>query len=347
MANKFLPHNVQVNETKFYNRHAISMLPTMPVPVETIQSAEITSPTSAQNSSNNSNVVVGSNPCAVPIATLSIRDLRLRGSSFIRSHASKHGLPNASRKLMKEVIELLKSHYAVVHQVAMLEDDFGDAGAGTQSAGGGKAPKKKTNSPPKMHSGNTTMVASYHMKNSSPTMLPQRAMSLVPFQVQMPPDQALFSQVASIVDRLPVDRRLHTMQEVPAMTHMLQHSVMQQQQQQIQQQPQQQTQGDAGHLHNGSNPNPGPGGGGGVGSPCSARILARTRGELTSFGTSLLRPEAAAHKVHNSSRKPKHVVIDELWRHYMQCHAHELMATTNNQDESGCIGNVIDDEDDK
>ena len=33
---------------------------------------------------------------------------------------------------------------------------------------------------------------------------PQRAMSLVPFQVQMPPDQALFSQVASIVDRLPV-----------------------------------------------------------------------------------------------------------------------------------------------
>ena len=31
------------------------------------------------------------------------------------------------------------------------------------------------------------------------------------------------------------------MQEVPAMTHMLQHSVMQQQQQQIQQQPQQQT----------------------------------------------------------------------------------------------------------
>ena len=31
----------------------------------------------------------------------------------------------------------------------------------------------------------------------------------------------------------------------------------------------------------------------------------------------------------------------------MQCHAHELMATTNNQDESGCIGNVIDDEDDR
>ena len=56
------------------------------------------------------NSVVGSNPCNVPIATLSIRDLRLRGYSFLRSHASKHGLPNASRKQMKEVIELLKSH---------------------------------------------------------------------------------------------------------------------------------------------------------------------------------------------------------------------------------------------
>merc|ERR1739846_27661 len=124
------------------------MLPTMPVPVETIQSAEITSPTSANNS-----VVVGSNPCAVPIATLSVRDLRLRGSSFIRSHASKHGLPNASRKLMKEVIELLRSHYAVVHQVTMLEDDFGDGAGGPGGGGGGVKVTKKKNSPLKGHSG--------------------------------------------------------------------------------------------------------------------------------------------------------------------------------------------------
>jgi hypothetical protein len=80
---------------------------------------------------------------------------------------------------MKEVIELLKSHYAVVHQVAMLEDDFGDAGGAGGTPGGGKATKKKTNSPPKIHSGNNTMVASYHMKNSSPTMLPQRYHSYI------------------------------------------------------------------------------------------------------------------------------------------------------------------------
>ena len=104
----------------------------------------------SHNSVKNS-VVVGSNPCYFPIATLSVRDLRLRGTSFIRSHASKHGLTNASRKQMKEVIELLKSHYEVVHQVSMLEDDFGYGPWAEIGAGGGKV----TN-----------------LKNSLPTMLP-------------------------------------------------------------------------------------------------------------------------------------------------------------------------------
>ena len=106
------------------------------------------------NSVTNS-VIVGSNPCYFPIATLSIKDLRLRGYSFIRSHASKHGLPNASRKQMKEVIELLKSHYEVVHQVSMLKDDFEYGTLGYGARGG-----KVTN-----------------LKNSSPTMLPQGAMT--------------------------------------------------------------------------------------------------------------------------------------------------------------------------
>ena len=57
---KFLPHNV-ANESKFYNRSLNSMLPTMPVPVETIQSAEVT-----QTSSLNNSGVVGSNPCKWP-----------------------------------------------------------------------------------------------------------------------------------------------------------------------------------------------------------------------------------------------------------------------------------------
>ena len=260
------------------------MLPTMPIPMETIQSAEnghfksFANKThsdikqhkkSVHNSANN--IVVGSNPCNTPIATLSIRDLRLGGTSFIRSHASKHGLPNASRKQMKDVIGLLKSHYEAVHQVSMLKDDFGYGPWAEIGAGGGK------------------------VTNSS-----QGAMALPPFQVQMALQQ----------------------------TQQPQHQQRQQHQQNQQQQHQQHHRGVGGH----------------VGSPCSAKILAHSKSELTSFGTALLRPEAAAHKVPNSSRKPKHVVIDELWGHYKQCHSHKIMNFTDNS-ESGCIGNVVEDND--
>lgn len=207
-----------------------SMLPTVPIPVvEVIQSTEITSPTTAASTlmkptppvaGQQANMIqIGSNPCAVPIATLSIRELRLRGSSFIRSHASKHGLPNASRKLMKEVIELLKTHYAVVHQQTMLEDDFHSdlASSATVSQQGtigtspapGKIKKKSVSK--------STTINSNGFYNGSPTMLPVTT-TLVPFQVQMPHDQILFNQVAQIVERLPVDRRLASLEVAPSVS---------------------------------------------------------------------------------------------------------------------------------
>ncbi len=40
---------------------------------------------------------LGSDPCIAPIASMSMKELRLKGSSFLRTHASKHGIPNASR----------------------------------------------------------------------------------------------------------------------------------------------------------------------------------------------------------------------------------------------------------
>ena len=58
-------------------------------------------------------------------------------------------------------------------------------------------------------------------------------------------------------------------------------------------------------------------------------MLAKTRLELSACGTSMLRPEAAAHKVHNASRKPKDVVIEELWQHYLRCHRKDLTLTGN------------------
>ena len=44
---------------------------------------------------------MGSDPCSASIATLSMKELRLKGSSFLRTHASKHGIPNASRFVNK------------------------------------------------------------------------------------------------------------------------------------------------------------------------------------------------------------------------------------------------------
>ena len=77
---------------------------------------------------------------------------------------------------------------------------------------------------------------------------------------------------------------------------------------------------------------------------CRAEILVKTRAELSACGTSMLRPEAAAHKVHNASRKPKDVVVDELWQHYLTCHQSEFVSLP--KPDPGWVGSVEDEEDD-
>ena len=76
-------------------------------------------------------------------------------------------------------------------------------------------------------------------------------------------------------------------------------------------------------------------------SKCRAEVLVKTREELSACGTSILRPEAAAHKVHNASRKPKGIVVEELWRHYFQCHKNELDRAIA---ESVWVGSVVDED---
>ena len=78
---------------------------------------------------------------------------------------------------------------------------------------------------------------------------------------------------------------------------------------------------------------------------CRAEILVKTRAELSACGTSMLRPEAAAHKVHNASRKPKEVVVEELWQHYLQCHQKDFEAAgVVISSEPGWVGNVMDED---
>ena len=52
--------------------------------------------------------------CSAEVVTNSMRCLRQKGSSFLRTHASKHGITNASRKLTGQVLQELTMHYTQV-----------------------------------------------------------------------------------------------------------------------------------------------------------------------------------------------------------------------------------------
>ena len=62
--------------------------------------------------------------CQAPVASSSTKELRLKGSSFLRRHASRHGIANASRKLTAQVIRELSQHYLTAHKVVVAEDDL-------------------------------------------------------------------------------------------------------------------------------------------------------------------------------------------------------------------------------
>ena len=58
------------------------------------------------------------------MASASTKELRLKGSSFLRRHASRHGIANASRKLTAQVIRELSQHYYTAHKVVVADDDL-------------------------------------------------------------------------------------------------------------------------------------------------------------------------------------------------------------------------------
>ncbi|XP_040578554.1 uncharacterized protein [Lepeophtheirus salmonis] len=153
--------------------------------------------------------------CYAEVATASLSQLRQKGSSFLRAHASRHGITNASRKLTSQVLTELTRHYALAHLVKVVEDDSNMS----------KSKRKNPVSP------------------------------------------------SSTVEGAPSNRKIPHIQ---------------------------------------------------VEGTCKMNVLAKTLLELSACGTSLLRPEAALHRVHNASRKSKDVVVSELWEHYVHFHNDQL-----------------------
>ena len=334
----------------------------------------VPSPSSTSSSLVNANVVnrsgSGSNgtsggcaKCLAPVVTSSLKELRIKGSAFLRTHASKHGITNASRKLTAAVITELTQHYVEAHGVSMDSNDSGHGGGGVGVSGGGGAKEE----PESSAATELCPIGVAQILQSMKQARPVHHMQVQPPPQQLPPPPPARPQpahnvpapapVVPCLPQYPVPKQLINGQSQMQPTQQAQQQLQQQHLHLLQQDQQQQQHHHHQHhqgavtikkiptqsttiatkLHesqvlpevtvspvmvaasSSTSPTPALAAGG-----CAAPILARTRVELNACGTSLLRPEAAAHKVHNASRKPKDKVVEELWQHYVQCHQHDL-----------------------
>ena len=234
---------------------------------------------------------------------------------------------------MSEVLVKLRDHYAHVHRVMMLEDDFKD------NSYHGKTNKKKSHTfkheiSPSVISSSTTTNATSAASAAAVAILPQIPLPLTPIHFKQtmtnPPQIVMQTSVPNIIQNVqiidskplasPFDNQPPQQQSAISSTNNSAFDAPID------------VQNDKHNFPNGMN-------------VCTAKILALRRGDLLAFGTSILRPEAALHKVHNSSRKPKQLVIDELWKHYVEFHSKELLDSSNTA--PGWVGSVKDDEEDK
>lgn len=335
----------------------------VPSPSSTSSAANTTVAVVHRNGSGNNGTSGGCAKCLAPVVTSSLKDLRMKGSAFLRTHASKHGITNASRKLTAAVITELTQHYVDAHGVDLDSQDCGHGG-GVGVVGGGEAKEEHESS----SASELCPIGVAQILQSMKQARPAHQMQPPPQQLPPPPparpqpthNVPAPAPVAPCLPQYPVPKQFINGQ--PQVQQQVQQ--IQQQALQVQQQVQQQQQhlhiiqqGQQQHHHQGAvtikkipaqstfatrlhesqvlpevtvspvmvaassstSPTSALGGGG-----CAAPILAKTRVELNACGTSLLRPEAAAHKVHNASRKPKDKVVEELWQHYAQCHQHDL-----------------------
>lgn len=344
--------------------------------------------------------------CSAQVVTLSVKELRMKGSSFLRTHASKHGITNASRKLTSQVIQELIKHYTLVHKVTMQKDDFINQNS-SQTPHQQPAPilqqqqqqqvvktvvqqltaNDKNNVPkhghanapviivpPPAHCGSAVTSAAVVAANNS---LANHTIHVISngHDDKEPPVISISENSNTLTFQLPQHPLPLVQQQQPQLQRPAQQPikvhlptkpvpmVMTQQQQQppplatarksapapipkaatkgppVAKVPPTQlttitvptiqvpsnvilapTANNVRRVINVGEPQHQVQGGG----QCNASVMAKSRVELASCGTSQLRPEAAAHKVHNASRKPKDKVVDELWQHYLSQHGKDL-----------------------
>lgn len=414
------------------------LLPTVPVPQSTIIGGGgnkirvngISAPT-APSKSTPAPTPSSNTPCSGEIVTSSVKELRTKGSSFLRTHASKHGITNASRKLTAAVVKELVQHYVEAHNVHMRLDDAASnpdpTTMRTLVQNSVAPPPAHQNVPPigsliphplpatltikptstpgvtvakKTFTNNPKLAG---VKSSTLTIVPTTSLPTAPHSVtvtalpingsaapvpvqrfitvnenaplnpalpslpkfpvpqahlqsqqrkttpvQMPTQPAVIlptkplpvTAISGKMAKKATKVTLSTPYSVPASATVASTQV-------IYVTPSMPTvsvpaptpapttslAANQGVTIMQATTIPQPVLNPGNQAPCSAPILVKTRAELAACGTSLLRPEAASHKVHNASRKPKDKVIEELWLHYVEVHSKELA--------SGKVGNGL------
>ena len=300
--------------------------------------------------------MLGYRPCHAELAAKSELELRRKGTNFLRHHATKHGIINASRKRLDTVVRELSNHYLSVHKFVLVPEPVsaktsGKKQKGTSSPVAAKPephvkaelPETVTTAPPVTLT--PTVSASpprnqaafmvqdmqhyFHQPSlyAHPPPLPATTVSSAPSDSA--PHFACAYQNPAVQVQLPT----HPLPPEPTLGYAngLPHSVAPS------------GQGPSRAL-NANSPNcqkkitttkpspavkqewavkPEDSGDGGT-HYCASPIVAKNRNELSLLSTSKLRPQASAHKVFNSSRKTKNEVVDELWRHYLMHHAEAL-----------------------
>ena len=362
-----------------------------------VPNSKPSAPSIISSDDHDSSVIPGATNCQAEVVTTSIKELRLKGSAFLRTHASKHGITNASRKLTTAVITDLTRHYVTVHKVSMKQDDnnaqmqqqqqqqqlqqlqqqqaqstsalrsnedvvrmlfstsppqiptASTAAAPTGSGGGGSRLAPQKSPPPSSTTVVTQKIVPGTAGTIDPSVLdqvnnplgigrlpPGSTLALKPVNGQGPAVVIRSSQFVPMLPQYPIPPRdlSATPAAVPVTSnrksnnfkpHQPLHQQHQHQQQQLYQQYHSVA---AATTPNGNNGTLSNGGDHGY-EECKVPVLAKSRAEIASCGTSLLRPEAAAHKVHNASRKPKDKVVEELWQHYLKCHKQDLSVAVN------------------
>lgn len=313
--------------------------------------------------------------CAGEVVTSSARALRQKGSSFLRTHASKHGITNASRKLTGEVLRELTEHYTNVHGINMQLDASSEVNVNGHEKKKVKVESAKVMAEkvikqtlpklaPVINGNRPVTVIQTSAAPAPPPPVARLPLNLLP-QHPLPQSQVLMTPRAPAVtvQRVshpppitvtttpiilgsfppaappPISSSMVKPKTIPVIVFPTKpvtppptvvHKLITTQSKT--EKPQTvvssaltvipvtsssssvKTVSNPTKVSKGHPPKPN----------CDADVIAFTKEELSSCGTSKLRPLAAAHKVHNASRKTKDQVVEELWIHFQEVHAQEI-----------------------